>query len=150
MSLAFHANDEEDLAVISTYLQDAVGVMADMAYQPKQRRFVLVVSRFVWEREAKAGLFSRAVPQRVRTGIHFDYVEKVQVRGLPQREKDAAFDLLAIHFEGAGEDGDPSGVIELAFAGGGTLRLSVECINAFMTDMGEPWPVKSRPRHPGA
>lgn len=150
MSLALQANDAEDLAVISAHLQDAVGVMGEMAYLPDKRRFAMLLNRFMWEGGAKAGLFQRIVPQRIRTGIHFEGVERVQVQNLPQGEKDAAFELLAIRFEGSGEAEDPSGVIELAFAGGGTMRLSVECIEAFMSDIGEPWPVKTRPRHPDA
>jgi len=150
MTLALHARDEEDLAVLSAYLQDAVGVVGDMAYLPKSRRFALVVSRFIWEREAKAGLFQAALPQRVRSGVHFDGIERVQVQNLPLQDKDTAFDLLTIGFTGSGSDDDPSGTIELTFAGGGVLRLSAECIDAYLSDMGEPWPVKSRPRHPDA
>ena len=150
MTLALHAHDDEDLAVISAHLQDAVGVIGDMAYQPEKRRFAMLVNRFVWEREAKAGAFQRAVPQRVRTGIHFEYVQKALVHNLPYKEKDAAFDLLAIRFEPSEGEDDPSGIIELNFAGGGSLRLLVECIEVFMTDLSEPWPVKTRPRHPSA
>ncbi len=149
MTLALQANDEEDLAVISAHLQDAVGVVGDMAYLPAKRRFAMMANRFVWERAAKPGLFQRTIPQRIRSGLHFEGVEKVQVQNLPQQDKDAAFALLAIRFEGAGAEEDPSGTIELDFAGGGTLRLKVECIEAYLTDMGEPWPVRSRPRHPG-
>jgi len=150
MTLALHAQDEEDLEVISAYLQDAVGVIGSMAFQPKRRRFAMVVNRFVWEKSPKAGLFQPAVPQRVQTGVHFEGVEKAQVHNLPYKEKDAAFDLLAIRFVASPDPDDPSGHIELDFAGTGTVRLSVECIDVFMSDMGEPWPVASRPRHPGA
>jgi hypothetical protein len=150
MTLALHAQDEEDLEVISAYLQDAVGVMGGMAYQREKRRFAMVVNRFLWEKDAKAGLFQPAVPQRIQTGIHFEGVEKVRVHNLPYKEKDAAFDLLAIRFVASSDPDDPSGAIELDFAGTGTLRLEVECIDVFMADRGEPWPVARRPRHPGA
>ncbi len=149
MTLALQANDEDDLAIFSAHLQDAVGVVSDMVYQPTARRFAMMVNRFIWDKPVKAGFFSRPQPQRIRAGLHFEGVDAVQVQDLPQSEKDTAFELLAIHFEGSGQDEDPSGIIELAFAGGGTMRLSVECIEAWLKDIGEPWPVKSQPRHPG-
>jgi hypothetical protein len=124
--------------------------MGDMAYLPQQRRFAMVVSRFVWEKDAKPGLFQRAVPQRIRAGVHFERVTNAQVQLLPVREKDAAFELLAMRFEGAADPDDLAGTVELNFAGGGSLRLHVECIEAYLSDMGEPWPVTTRPRHPGA
>ncbi len=150
MTLALHAQDEEDLQVISAYLQDAVGVTGGMAWQPKKRRFAMLVNRFLWEKNAKAGLFSPTVPQRIQTGVHFEGVEKVQVQNLPIGEKDAAFDLLAVRFAPSADPDDPGGHIELDFAGVGSMRLQVECIDVFMADRGEPWPVTRRPRHPGA
>ena len=42
------ALDEEDLAVLSSLLQDAVLRVADMAYLPKQRRFAAALNRFEW------------------------------------------------------------------------------------------------------
>ncbi len=154
MPLALQVHDEEDLSVISAHLQDAVGVVGDMTYLPKQRRFALVVNRFVWlegQKEGKKkGLFADRRPHRVRTGLHFDGVEAVKVKNLSPTEKDAAFELLAIRFENAGGSDDPSGTIELDFAGIGTLRLEVECIEGMLQDMGEPYPVKSKPRHPAS
>ncbi len=49
----------------------------------------------------------------------------------------AVVSLLAIRFEG--KDGeDPGGTIELVLAGGGAIRLTVECIDAELTDLTGP------------
>ena len=150
MTLALQAHDEEDLAVISAHLQDAVGVVGEMAYVPKKRRFALLLSRFVWHDPENKAAARGEKPKRVRAGVHVEGVEKVQVKGLPQDDPEAAYELLAITFQPSPQDEDPSGVLEMAFAGGDTLRLSVECIEVFMADIGEPWTAQSRPRHPGA
>ena len=49
------ALDEEDLAVVSSLLQDAVVRVTDMTYLPAQKRFAAIVNRFVWEKAAKPG-----------------------------------------------------------------------------------------------
>ena len=52
--------------------------------------------------------------------------------------------LLSADFE----PGDaPGGDVLLRFAGGGDLRLEVECIDAAMADLSEPWPAKRAPAH---
>jgi len=43
------ALDEEDLAVVSSHLQDAVVRVGDMVYQPSKKRFAAVLNRFDWE-----------------------------------------------------------------------------------------------------
>jgi len=41
----------------------------------------------------------------------------------------------------------PDGTVELAFAGGGTIRLAVECLEARMQDLGAAWAAKATPAH---
>jgi hypothetical protein len=49
------ALDEEDLAVLSSLLQDAVVRVADMTYLPGQKRFAAVLNRFDWEKAVSEG-----------------------------------------------------------------------------------------------
>ncbi len=139
--LRLMAGDEEDLGVISACLQDAVGKLGDMAWLPDERRFVLVVNRFVWEcaGERRAGPFVR-----VRAGLHFDDVKAAQFQHLRTEAKEAVVELLAIRFEAAA---DGEGVLVLDFAGGGALRLEVESVNAYMSDISEPWRTRAKPIH---
>src|SRR5207244_12488326 len=44
--LKLRAEDEEDLAVVSAILQDALVPIGEMAYLPEEQRFVLVANRF--------------------------------------------------------------------------------------------------------
>ena len=43
------ALDEEDLAIVSSHLPDAVVRVGDMVYQPSKKRFAAVLNRFDWE-----------------------------------------------------------------------------------------------------
>jgi Protein of unknown function (DUF2948) len=131
------AEDAEDLAVISAALQDAVGHVGDIAYEAAERRLTLVLNRFRWETEAPGA-------ERVRTALQFGSVLGVKTRLLKRDQPDAVVELLAVDFE-PGEA--PGGGVLLRFAGGGDLHLEVECIDAAMADLSEPWPTKHAPAH---
>ncbi len=66
------ALDEEDLAVVSSLLQDAVVRVGDMTYLPSQKRFAAVLNRFDWEKAAKAT--GGKDYRRRRTALRFDRV----------------------------------------------------------------------------
>jgi hypothetical protein len=51
---------------------------------------------------------------------------------------------LAVTFE-PGEA--PGGTITISCAGGGDLRAVVECVDAVLADVSEPWPTPRTPRH---
>ncbi len=137
------ALDVKDLEVLSTHLQDAVMRVSDMAYVPSQNRFVVIVNRFDWERanSAEDGRFERR-----RAALRFDRVLGAKVQNLRQKTETAVVELLAIQFE---ETSTPEGNVTLVFAGGGAVRLQVECIEAELSDLGPVWRAKSRPEHGG-
>ncbi len=129
------AEDADDLEVISAALQDAVGKVGDIAYEPKARRLTIALNRFRWEGETR---------QRVRSALQLGGVEKVQTRKVRRDLPDAVVELLALTFE-PGEA--PSGVVTFQFAGGGDLRAEVECVDAILADLSEPWPTPRTPAH---
>ena len=140
-ALRLMAGDEEDLGMLSACLQDAVAKLGDFAWLADERRFVFVANRFVWEcaSDRRIGPFAR-----VRAGTHFEDVKSVKFLHLRTDAKIAVVELLAIRFE-AGEDG--IGEIVLDFSGGGAVRLEVESINAYMSDMSDPWRTRAKPKH---
>jgi hypothetical protein len=146
--LRLRAEDAEDITVLAACLQDATLRATDMTWQPKQRRFVLVLNRFRWEDETRVnakGKLVRARPHvRVAAGLHFDGVLKVQSSGI-DRSNMASLELLSIIAEPAEEA--PAAVLTLVFAGGGAVRLDVECVDAQMQDLGNPYPVRRAPKH---
>ena len=133
------AEDEEDLAVISAALQDAVAKVGDLEWYPRGRRFTLAVNRYLWE--TPGGLLGN----RVRAGLQFGSVLAVKSRNLRREAPDAVVELLAVRFE-PGVDA-PGGRVRLAFAGGGDVELTVECVDAALADVSAPWPTYSTPAH---
>jgi len=131
------AEDNDDLAVISAALQDAVAKVGDISYEARARRLTIAFNRFRWE----AG-----VRQRVRSALQIGGVMGVQARKIRRDRSDAVVELLAIAFE---SDEPPGGVLKLSFAGGGDLRASVECIDAVLADVSAPWPTPRSPSHEG-
>ena len=129
------AEDAEDLAVIAAALQDAVGKIGDILYEPATRQLTLALNRYRWE--GKGG-------ERVRSAIQLGSVLKVQARKLRRGAKDAVVELLNIAFE-PGEA--PGGAVVFTFAGGGDLRAEVECLDVVLADVSSPWPTPRTPKH---
>ncbi|HXL99525.1 MAG TPA: DUF2948 family protein [Rhizomicrobium sp.] len=142
--LTLAAADAEDLEVISARLQDAVARVGDLVWLPKARRFAALFNRFKWETaEERKG---RGDNLRVRAGLHFDGVLSVRSQNVMRGDDDAVVSLLAIRFTPKGAE-DPGGMIELLFAGGGAIRLDVECIEAGLSDLSGEWAARGRPEH---
>lgn len=140
-SVRLAAADAEDLEILSARVQDAAGKLKDFVWLPKQRRFVAALNRYRWEDGKGAGT-------RVRSALRFDGVSRVQSSHVKQGAPDAVVSLLAIRFTPAA-DSDPAGTIELVLAGGGAIRLAVECIDAELADLTGPWTARARPDHRG-
>ncbi len=141
-ALKLLALDEEDLAIISAHLQDAVVKVGDMGFLSKSQRFALVLNRFDWDQKETAEQYVRR-----RTGLHFERVRNVRFRGFDPASREAVLNLLAVTFE---ETEAPSGVVTLAFSGGTDIRFEVECIEARLSDLGPAWGCPRAPEHKGA
>ena len=140
------ALDAEDLAIIAAHLQDAVLRMEDMAYLKAQKRFAIVANRFDWSHAAKTANAGDARFVRKRAGVRIEHVTAAQVQGLDLTKKDQVLSLLTLTFAARDE---PQGIITLTFAGGGALRLEVECIEAALSDLGAAWATSHKPEHAG-
>jgi Protein of unknown function (DUF2948) len=138
--LKLAALDEEDLAILSAHVQDSVLKVADMAYLPKEGRFVLVMNRFAWEQaDGEIGSYERR-----QTALTFDRVRTAKTNGIQRDQGETILNLLALAFDPADP---PAGAIELTFAGGAAVRLDVECIEARLTDLGATWKTATKPSH---
>ena len=141
-ALRLLAEDADDLGVISAALQDAVTRIGDIRWEPAARRLTIAFNRFRWEAEEAKGQSPGGM--RVRSGMQLGGVLSVKGRNLRREAKDAVLELLALTFE-PGEA--PGGVITFAFAAGGDLAASVECIDAALADLSAPWETHSTPGH---
>ena len=129
------AQGADDIAVISAALQDAVAKIGDISFEPKARLLTVSFNRYRWEGNGK---------QRVRTALQIAGVMSLQSRRLRRDRRGAVVELLAITFA-PGEP--PGGVITLSFAGDADLRAEVECIDAVLADISNPWPTPRKPAH---
>ncbi|WEK58664.1 MAG: DUF2948 family protein [Candidatus Brevundimonas phytovorans] len=127
------AEDAVDLQIISAALQDAILRPVDIRWEKEARRLTIILSRFCWE----------CGGTRVMSAMQFGDVEAVKSRRLP-RLPESALELLALDFEPTEA---PGGRVILMFAGGGDLRIDVECLDAVLTDLSDRWPARMAPTH---
>src|SRR3990172_3732031 len=137
------ALDEEDLAVVSSLLQDAVLRVADMTYVPGQKRFAAVLNRFDGEKATQKGGKDY---RRRRTALRFDRVFGAQLKNVKPGPSERVLSLLAVRFEPAEA---PGGHVALTFSGDASIQLQVECIEAELKDLGPEWRTRCKPEHPG-
>ena len=169
--LKLRAHDAVDMDVLAALLQDALVPLGQMDYLPRERRFVMVINRFMWERATPGSAAPEAaapeatVPDTAESGA--------------DEESDARFEDGAIrttsHFwrthSGLVFDrvravatrnlprGRKSTLLNLLtvasepkritfhFSGGAFLRLEVMDIRCHLEDIGDPWPAGALPRH---
>lgn len=129
------AEDAEDLPVIASATQDAVTKIGDIVYESKSRRLTMSMNRYRWE--GPGG-------ERVRSALQIGGVLEVKARRLRRTAKEAILELLSLDFT-PGEA--PGGVLTFQFAGGGDLAVSVECVDAVLADLSEPWSTPRIPKH---
>jgi len=123
------ALDADDLAVISTHVQDARVQTSDIIWRQGEKRLVVGMNRLDWEQT----LSGETAPRRLIAALRFDRVLSCKSRNIDLETPETALELLGIEFH-PGEP--PSGSAVLLFGQGGALRLDVECLECELTDLG--------------
>lgn len=141
--LRLNAETDEDLSVISSLIQDAVCKMGRVTWMAKRRRFSMLLYRFRWEDADRAEAAKRDY-ERVASALTIDDVLAVRSRGVDSKDADQVFNTLNVVFE-PGEDG--AGVLRVACAGDAMFEFDVECLNAALSDLTQPWAASSKPQH---
>lgn len=139
--LKLAALDTEDLEVLSAHLQDAVLTVGDIRYLPRENKAIIAVNRFVWDKAADKRTKEH---ERRRAALAIAQVRSMKAAGIRQDAKGAILELLAVTFV---EGEAPSGQIRFEFAGGGTVVLDVDCIEAQLADLGAAWGTPNKPAH---
>jgi hypothetical protein len=123
------ALDADDLAVISTHVQDARVQISDIVWRQSEKRLVVGMSRLDWEQT----LAGETSPRRLIAALRFDRVLACKSRNIDLESPEAALELLGIEFH---PDEPPGGSAMLLFSHGRALRLDVECLECELTDLG--------------
>jgi hypothetical protein len=136
------AMDAEDLAVISSLVQDAIFPITEMTWRAGERRLALLVNRFRWEDTGH----TRHAPERVQSLLVIDNVLRIASQGIDRNDHDTILSLLSITFE-PGEEG--AGHILLTLAGDGAIRLEIEALEVTLKDVTRPYraPSGKAPAH---
>lgn len=128
------AQEPDEVPLISALLQDAIVRPADIAYDPRARRLVLLLHRYRWEGKDRT---------RVRAALRIESITRLQQRGWtdfrPNDPGTGLLSLLAFVVEG--------NVLTIAFAANATLRIEVECVDLVLEDIGQPWTATAQPNH---
>jgi hypothetical protein len=144
--LRLRAETADDLQVLATLVQDAVGQTSDIAWMQRRRRLALLVSRFRWEDAARAGRQGRPF-ERVRALLVVENALRVRASGINPRDRDLVVSILTLDFA-PGEDA--TGVLRLTLAGDGEIAVDVEALEVTLTDVTRPYAAQSgvEPSHP--
>ena len=131
----------DDLKTISAYLQDSIVVQKDIIFLKKNKIFVMIVSRFMWE-DAEKGLFREN--RRIKCAVRFNRVLNVICSNINQKKRNKMLELLTI------ENillKDKTFKIKLIFSGNSIITVFAEEIEAVLDDLGKSWIVKKAPKH---
>ena len=123
------ALDADDLAVISTHVQDARVQAADIIWRQAEKRLVVGMNRLDWEQTLKG----ETEPRRLIAALRFDRVLSCKSRNIDLEAGETTLELLGIEFH---PSDPPGGSAVLMFSGGGALRLDVECLECELADLG--------------
>ncbi len=137
-ALRLLALEPEDLQVVSAALQDAIAHVGDIRYEPSAKRLTILFNRYRWEAGEGDGV------ERVYAALQLGDVQRVQHRGLHSQDRGALVCCLALDFE-PGEA--PGGAVMLLFSGGHEMRVEVECVDAVLADVSDPWSAARAPEH---
>jgi len=131
----------EDLKVISAYSQDSIVTVKDITFLKKNRIFIMIINRFMWE-DIERGINRQS--KRIRCALKFEGILKVKSKKINQKNKNKRLECLAIEYN---EILSKNNEIIFFFAGGGVITLISEFIEAVMYDLGKPWNVRHTPKH---
>ena len=133
--------NHEDLKVVSAYTQDSIVAVEDITFLEKNRIFIMLINRFMWE-DIERGINRQS--KRIRCALKFEGILKVKSKKINQNNKKKRLECLAIESK---EIQGNSNEINFFFSGGSLISLTAESIEAVMHDLGDPWNVKHTPKH---
>ena len=140
-NLKLMGKNQEDLKVISAYSQDCIVAIKDIVFLQKNKIFVMLVNRFMWE-DVEKGPFR--TNKRIRCAIRFEEVLTARSKNINQKDKNRYLECLAIKSDKIVNNNYE---INFFFSGDGVITLVVEAIEVIMHDLGDSWSVKHIPKH---
>ena len=141
VNLKLLGKNQEDLKIISAYLQDSILIVKDIVFLKQNRTFIMIVNRFMWE-DVEKGVFRQN--KRIRCAVKFEEVIKVECKNINQKNKNKPLECLAIKCSSIFNE---TYKIKIFFAGDSIITIISEVIEVALHDLGKPWNVKHIPIH---
>lgn len=133
--LMLRAEGREDVSVLSMLVQDAVLTGADISFDRKRRQLAMLINRFRWEDAEYAQREGREF-ERVRALLVVSDVTGIRSDGIDRGDSEEVLSLLAMEWT-PGADG--TGLLQLDFAGDGTIQIDAETISIDLRDVTRPY-----------
>jgi len=92
--LKLKADDENDLKVFAAYLQDSLTNPSDVKFLKKNKSFICLFNRFMWE-DAEKGVFRDN--KRIRSALKINDVLSVRSKKINVRQKNKILEFLTIN-----------------------------------------------------
>jgi hypothetical protein len=92
-NLKLIVRNREDLKVISAYSQDSIVAVKDITFLKKNRIFIMIINRFMWE-DIERGINRQS--KRIRCALKFEGILKVKSKKINQKKKNKRLECLAI------------------------------------------------------
>ena len=140
-NLKLLGKNQDDLKVISAYLQDSIVKVRDIVFLKQNRTFVMVVNRFMWEHVEK-DIFKEN--KRIRSAVKFEEVFKVESKNINQKNQNRSLEYLAIESNLTPQE---TYKVKIFFSGDSVITMIVEVIDVVLQDLGKSWNVKYIPKH---
>ena len=131
----------EDLKTISAYCQDSIVKIKDIAYLKKNKIFIMMLNRFMWE-DVEKGVFRNY--KRIKSVLKFNFIESVLAKNINQQQKNRNLELLTIK---SNYKQNYLYDINLIFSGNAIILLKSEEIDVLIDDQEYFWEVKHFPQH---
>ena len=141
INLKLIGKNQDDLKVISAYLQDSIVTVKDIVFLKQNKSFIMIVNRFMWE-DVEKGVFRQN--KRIRCAVKFEEVIKVESKNINQKNKNKPLECLAIKCSSIF---DETYKIKIFFAGNSVISVISEVIDVTLQDLDQPWYVKHIPIH---
>jgi len=129
------AQKEEDLVILSTLCQHSIIKISNIKWAKKSKRFYILLTRLCWELHhfsKKKDTFLK----RVNSILIFDNVFSVKSKGIQQSKSNMITSLLTFNYNFLCFEKQS---IDLIFSGDAQITIDVECIEAFLKDVSDPF-----------
>lgn len=137
--IKMRALDTADLNHMAEQLRDGLCPIVAMVHE--KNSFTLLVNRFCWNHEDKHE--GKPLHYRSHVGLLFRHVQNVQRKGFEQHSQDRILNLLHIDVKETSKDT----WVHLVFSKSYEIRLKVEKLEVYLSDLHDPWPTHSKPTH---